>query len=258
MNKASWRTVVMVLMLVSIGFTGCATMDASAPVTGEPLKAKPSQGAGFVPMEEMSKRPDLPFHKVWVKAGIDWKPYRSIYIKPVNTQYLMEANWWQQNFRRDDYMKDVRAVANYMQQQFIQAFRNDPNRRFQVLQAPKPGAITLELALTELVPSNVVLEAAGYAPYFIGTGVKVVEKATGAKSTVAFEARIVDSRTGAILAMAADREEAQIAPVNLKGLSWYGVANAIIDTWASQFVQIANRRPGEVIQDTSPFTLSPW
>ena len=68
----------------------------------------------------------------------------------------------------------------------------------------------------------------------------------------------MDSRTGAILAMAADREEEQIAPVNLKGLSWYGVANAIIDTWAKQFVEIANRRPGEVIQDTSPFTLSPW
>jgi hypothetical protein len=36
-------------------------------------------------MEELSKRPDLTFHKVWVKAGVDWTVYRDIYIKLVNT-----------------------------------------------------------------------------------------------------------------------------------------------------------------------------
>jgi hypothetical protein len=238
-------------MFALVGFGGCATVN-------EELKAKPSAGAGFVPMEDMSTRADLPFQKVWVKSGTNWNVYRTIYIKPVNTQYLLEANWWQQNFRRDDYANHIQNVANYMQQKFVEAFQNDPQQRFQVVATPQRGSISLEMALTELVPSNVALEAAGYAPYFIGTGVKVVERTSGATSTVAFEARLVDSSTGTILAMAADREAQQIAPVNLRGLTWYGVANGIIDTWADQYVQIANKQPGEVIKDTSPFTLKIW
>jgi hypothetical protein len=46
--------------------------------------------------------------------------------------------------------------------------------------------------------------------------------------------------------MAADREQGKIAPVNPRALTWYGEANVIIDEWADQFVQTANRRPGEV------------
>jgi hypothetical protein len=265
MSNARWQILLVAAVFAGAGFTGCATVDQTAQtvdqtaqVVQEDLKAKPSQGAGFVPVDQMSKREDLPFNKVWVQAGVDFKAYRTVYIKPVNTKYLLQANWWQQNFRQDDYANDVQNVANYMRQKFIEAFQNDPNQRFKVLQKPQRGSLTIELALTELVPSNVVLEAAGYAPEGIGLGVKVVERATGADSTVAFEARIVDSKTGKILAMAADREAEQIAPVNLRGLTWYGVAHGIIDTWAQQFVDIANKQPGEVIKDTSPFTLKIW
>jgi len=258
MSKAKCQILLVTAMFAFVGFTGCATVDQTAQVAKEELKAKPSQGAGFVPMEQMSQRADLPFQKVWVKTGFDLKAYRTIYIKPVNTKYLMEANWWQQGFRRDDYANDVQDVASYMQQKFIQAFQSDPNRRFKVLQNPQRGSLTLELALTELVPSKIALEAAGFAPQGIGMGVKVFEKVSGADSTVAFEARLVDTSTGTIVAMAADRETQQIAPVNVRGLTWYGIAQGIIDTWADQYVQIANKQPGEVIKETSPFSLKVW
>lgn len=247
--KAAWyRSVVAILALLTFGLTGC-----------EKMKAKPSEGAGFVPVNEMTKREDLPFNKVWVKAGVDWKPYKSIYIKEVNTQYLLESNWWQKNFRQDDMEKDARKVAHYMQDKFEEAFRKDPRNRFAVLRSPEPGSLTLELALTELVPSNPVLEAMSIAaPYGSGVAVQAGAKQSGAKATVAFEARIVDTGTGDVLAMAADREQGKVAPVNLRALTWYGEANVIIDEWADQFVQIANRRPGEVVKDSSPFTLRPW
>jgi hypothetical protein len=258
MSKAKWQILLVAAMFALVGFTGCATVDQTTQVAKEELKAKPSQGAGFVQMEKMSNREDLPFQSVWVKTGFDLKSYRTIYIKPVNTKYLMEANWWQQGFRRDDYADDVQDVASYMQQKFIQAFQGDPNRRFRVLQNPQRGSLTLELALTELVPSKPVLEAAGFAPQGIGLGVKVFEKVSGADSTVAFEARVVDTSTGTIVAMAADRETQQIAPVNVRGLTWYSIAHGLIDTWADQFVQIANKQPGEVVQDSSPFSLKVW
>lgn len=234
--------------ILILGLVGCQSM-----------KAKPSEGVGYVPMEEMSKREDLPFNKVWVKAGTDWKAYKTIYIKDVNTQYLMDANWWQKSVRRDDMEKDARKIAQYMHDQFVEAFRRDPQNRFMVVTSPEPGSLTLALALTELVPSHPVLEALSIAaPYGSGVAVQATAKETGAKAMVAFEAKIEDSGTGDVLAMAADREQGKIAPINLRALTWYGEANVIIDEWADQFVQIANRRPGEVVKDSSPFTLKPW
>ncbi len=248
MRRAWLRIGFASVVVLCCGLAGCETM-----------KAEPSKGAGFVPMQEMSYRADLPFNKVWVKAGVDWKPYKTIYIKDVNTRYLMEADWWQKSLRRDDMEQDVRTVAKYMQDKFREAFRTDPQNRFQVVDSPQRGSLTLELALTELVPSSPVLEAMSIAaPYGSGIAVQAAAREQGAKATVAFEAKIIDTATGAVLAMAADREQGKVAPINLRALTWYGEANVIIDEWAGQFVQIANRRPGEVVKDSSPFTLKPW
>lgn len=252
MNKTKWKVLLVAAMLAGACLAGCASVEEKA-------KAKPSEGAGFVPMEEMSKRADLPFQKVWVKAGVDWKKYRTLYIKDVNTKYLLEATWWQESLRKNDMENDVRQVATYMQNKFRDAFRQDPQNRFQLLTAPEPGSLTLELALTELVPSNPVMEALSIAaPYGSGIAVQAAAKESGAKCTVAFEARIVDNGSGEVLAMVADREQGKVAPINLKALTWYGEANTIIDEWAGQFVQVANKRPGEVVKDASPFTLKPW
>ena len=187
--NVKWTKMVSVFVVAAaLGLGGCASM-----------KATPSEGAGFVPMNEMSNRVDLPFNKVWLKAGVDWNAYRTIYIKDVNTRYLMEANWWQENFRREDMEQDVKKVAGYMKDKFKESFAKDPQNRFEVVSAPQPGALVLELALTELVPSNPVLEAASIAaPYGSGIAVQAVAKESGAKATVAFEAKISDAATGTV------------------------------------------------------------
>lgn len=210
-------------------------------------------------MADMAVNTEYPFNKIWVKAGVDWDKYKTIYIKDVNTKYLMEANWWQQNFRRQDMEQDTQKIARYMQDKMRQSFKNDPKKLYVVVDAPEPGSLTLELALTELVPSNPVLEAASIAaPYGSGVVVKVAEKESGAKATVAFEAKVTDTDTGEVLVMAADREQGKVAPVNLRALTWYGEANVIIDEWSDQFVQVANKHPGDVVKPASTFTLKPW
>jgi len=225
----------------------------------EAMKAKPSKGAGFVPMDEMSKRQDLPFQHVWVKAGVDWKKYKAIYVKDTNTKYLLEADWWKQTVRKEDMAGDVREIGLYMQNTFKEAFLNDPLHRFKIVSKPEPGSLTLEMALTELVPSHPLMEALSVvAPYGSGVAVQAVATESGAKCTVAFEAKIIDNANGQVVAMVADREQGKMAPINLKALTWYGEARTIIDEWSGQFVQVANRRPGEVVKDSSSFTLMPW
>jgi hypothetical protein len=227
--------------------SGCAAM-----------KASPSQGAGFVPVAQMAKQEDLPFQKVWFKDGVDLKRYKSIYIPKVHTDYLLQSNWWQQNFRQGQMREDLATMAQYMQQEFKTDFRSDPYSRFQVVETPQKGSLTLELALTELVPSNVALSVLEYAPYGGGTAVRVMERATGAESTVAFEARMKDSDTGDTVAMFADRQVKKIRIIDFKAFTWYGHGKDIIKEWAEQFVKLSNRQPGEVIEGSSAFTLIPW
>jgi hypothetical protein len=222
------------------------------------LKASPSTGAGFVPMEQMAPREDLPFQKVWFKKDVDFKRYKSIYIPEVNTGHLLQSNWWQQNFRQGQMKEDLATMAQYLQQEFKTAFRNDPYRHFQVVEAPQKDSLILELALTELVPTNVALSVLEYAPYGGGAAVRVMEKATGAECTVAFEARMKDSGTGDILAMFADRQVKKIRIVDFKAFTVYANGREIIREWAEQFVRLANQRPGEVIEGSSAFTLKPW
>lgn len=239
-----------ILAVVILGLSmlsGCASM-----------KAAPSKGAGFVPMQQMAKNEDLPFQKVWIKSGLNLKGYKTICIQPVNTDHLLQSDWWQQGFRKGKMKEDLAEMAGFMRLEFQSAYRNDPYSRFRVVETPEKGSLMLDLALTELVPCNVAFSVLEYAPYGGGTAMRLLERATGAESTVAFEAKIKDADTGETLAMFADRQAKKIRIIDLKGFAAYSHDRDIIKEWADQFVKMANRRPGEVIEGSRTFTLSPW
>jgi hypothetical protein len=243
----------------TLRFSAEASMDAVQSSMDKRLKAPPATGAGYVPMQQLAKDPKLPFDKAWIKPGIDWQRYRTMYIGPVNTGHLMRAGWWQESIRADQMQQDVQNMAAFMRTEFIKAFQNDPRRRLRVVMSPEKGSLTLALAITELVPSKVLLNVVKVAgPYGTGLAAGALERGVEAQSTVAFEARIQDTDTGQTLAMFADREYAILRPIDLKGFTWYGNAEDIVKEWAKQFVEVANRRPGEIIRPASTFSLMPW
>lgn len=223
------------------------------------MKAAPSKGGGFVPVGKMAHDTALPFDKAWMADGIDWTAFKSIVIKPVNTQYLIQSQWWQQNLRQGLMQKDAQTIGLYMQQQFAKAFSSDPRQRFRVVESAGPDSVILELALTELVPSNVVVEAAALAaPNGTGLAISAAEQLAGTVATVAFEARVKDAKTGKVVAMFADREQPKINPVDLKQLTWYAEAQEIIGDWANEAVKVAGMRPDEVVKPAPLFSLKPW
>jgi hypothetical protein len=247
------------IILIIIVASGCASVDSMKSSMDSKMKAPPAEGSGFVAEGQMTRHSDLPFNKAWVKQGVNWRRYQTIYIAPVRTDYLAHANWWQKGLRAEQMQRDVYTVANFMRTQFVKAFQNDPLHRFRVAPAPERGSLTMELALTELVPSNVLLDAVKIGgPYGSGLAAAILERATEAQSTVAFEGRLRDTNSGEILATFADREYAKVRPIDLKGLTWYGNAEDIIKAWSDQCVQIANRRPGQIVKPTSNFSLMPW
>lgn len=221
----------------------------------------PAPNAGFIEHPERQKqRADLPFQKVWIKPDFDKSGYRELIVAPVNTQYMLEMNWLH-SMSSAAWVSDVKAdiveLGQYFHNQVVTAFKEDPKHRFRIIDRPAQRtqpALRLELALIEIDPSTPVLHALSWAgPPGTGSAAGVVNQ-----RRAAFEARLRDVKTGQVVATFADRDIADIGPIDLTRLTWYGPAKGIMDRWAEQFVQIANRKPGEKVTDQTAFTLRPF
>lgn len=240
--------------------SGCSSVRSGASdVKAVAVEAAPN--AGFIENpERQTNRVDLPFQKVWIKSGFDKSPYRELVVAPVNTQYMMEMDWLHKMSSASwagDVKKDIAELARYFHHQVVTKFKQDPKHRFTVIDSPdehKAPALRLELALIEIDPSQPVLHALAWAGP-IGTG-----SAAGAinQRRAAFEGRLRDLQTGEVVATFADRDMQDVGPLDLTRLTWYGPAKGIMDRWAGQFVQVANRKPGEVVTDPVPYTLRPF
>lgn len=223
---------------------GCAT------------KAKPAEPAGFIPMEQLEKQEAFPFHKIWLDPDVDWNRYTEIQFEKVRTEYLAEMDWWKALERGKAFERDAEKLAVYTKEIFERAFRDDPHQRFQVVKEPGPHTLVAEIALVEVIPSKVLLNTLGYTP-FIGSAFKLLRTTKG-RSTVAFEARVLEGETGRVVGLFADRESEKQTPFNVKDVTWYGHAQSIIAEWAYQSVKLANKEEGEIVQDSKPFHLKPW
>ncbi|QPK63566.1 DUF3313 family protein [Methylomonas sp. LL1] len=249
-----------VMLSMTLAVVGCGSVRSGT----NDIKAKavePAPDAGFIQHPELqSKRADLPFQKVWIKPGFDKSGYRELIVAPVNTSYMQQMDWLHSISSANilgDVKKDTEELAQYFRSQIIKKFREDPNHRFSVIDYARQyryPALQLELALIEIDPSQSVLHAMSWAgPPGTGTAVGVVNQ-----RRAAFEARLRDVQTGEVVATFADRDMQDAGPLDLTRLTWYGPAKGIMDRWAEQFVQIANRKPGEMVTDPLPFTVRPF
>lgn len=248
-----------VLLMAAIA-SGCSTVrSGSNQVKAQAVE--PAADAGFIQHPELQhKRADLPFQKVWIKPDFDKTQYRELIVAPVNTSYMQQMDWLHSISSANilgDVKKDTEELAQYFRSQIIKKFREDPNHRFSVIeyaQQHRYPALQLELALIEIDPSQSVLHAMSWAgPPGTGTAAGVVNQ-----RRAAFEARLRDVQTGEVVATFADRDMQDAGPLDLTRLTWYGPAKGIMDRWAEQFVQIANRKPGEMVTDPLPFTVRPF
>jgi hypothetical protein len=231
---------------------------AAATLVG--CKAAPAPSVGFADSANMKSDPDVPFNRFWRKPNVNWANYNTIYIADVNTAYMLNTTTWQKGERHSTIESDVRTLAGNARDSLKKALREDPHHRLTVVDSPTkdPHALVLEVALIEVVPSKVLLNALGYAPFFIGTGITVARTIGQDKSSAAFEARVRDAATGEVVMLAADRESEQLAIIDLRGLTWYSDVDGMIDEWSKQAVLIANSKPGEKVEGYSTFRLLPW
>jgi len=254
-------SVVLSLTLCVIGtLSGCSVLQSGSNEV-KSIAVEPAPNAGFIEQPDRDKKiAYIPFQRAWIKPGFDKSHYKEIVVAPVNTQYMLKMDWLHDMSSASwigDVKKDIDELAVYFHDKIVKDFEDDPKHHFQVIESPsqhKKPALRLELALVEIDPSMPVLHALSWAgPIGTGTAAGIVNQ-----RRAAFEGRLRDLQTGEVVATFADRNMQDVGPLDLTRLTWYGPAKGIMDMWAKQFVQIANRKPGEVITDPVAFTMRPF
>ncbi len=237
------------VLLLGLAAVGCKSGPSEAPTdfvgTGQPFDEEHEQ---------------YPFHRVWFEENWNDPQIRTLVVAPVSTDYVKQATWWNKaTLAGHDLEEGLANMGVYAQEAFQEAFREDVDKRFQVIEVPQDDSYILELALVELVPNKAELGALGLAATVVAAplGAGIAAKET-AKGKVGIEGRWRRARDRHIVAVFTDREHGKFGPINLRRATWYGHARGIIGEWAEQWVKIANSGRGDQIDDTRTWTLLPW
>lgn len=209
-----------------------------------------------------------PFEKIWINPNRPEKDYSEIYIAPVDTSHLLPPNVWEQatiaEVDKADVRKHIGMMADYVREAFIEQCRNDPNHKFTVVETPGPDTLILELAITQLVPSKVELQALTFAPWwFVAIPATAAPMVAGpatksedqGKGEIAIEAIMRDGASGEIVSMFADREHPPTAVIDVKALFSWEPPKPIIEGWARQFVELSNGKWGKEIKEIPNFQI---
>jgi hypothetical protein len=237
-----------VLFAVSLFVSGCTL-----------LKASPAADSGFLSSPERLQRNErFPFHAWWVKPGVVKGKGGKIHVAPVDTEYLAKVSDWShlQVLEEQEIIHKAQELGNYFRERLGEEFRRREQGRFQLAQTQEESEGVLELAITELVPTDFARNAAGSVLGFFVPGGGIVS--TGSAGSIAIEGRFRETRSGEVLAEFKDRETGRIAPVSFAGLTPFRHSQQAIEDWAEQIVEILESPDGAEVADSSPFTLLPW
>lgn len=247
------RTVITITITAAVGLTvltGCQMFDA-----------KPAADSGYNPSTAPTTTRAAFLQQAWVANSYRGQPvkdkFTSVYVAPVNTDYMEKMSWWQQqSARKAELANDTQALAERMRYKFQTAIAKYPGEHLPLASSPGPGVLVLELALVELIPSKAYWNAAATAAGFVVPGAGMLSAA--GRGSIAIEGRARDGSTNLVIATFKDRRADKVAPVNLGNYTWYHGAEGNIADWASEFAELLNTPPTQVIKRPSPVTLKPW
>lgn len=197
--------------------------------------------------------------EVWVSPSLNGKAvsdsFTRVYFTPVSVGRLKEQGWWaSQNTKSKAQLDaDARELANYMHEALVTAVYDYPNKRMRLASQPGPGTLTIETAITELVPAKAFWNAAATAAGFVVPGAGLLRAA--GKGAIGIEGRLVDGNTGAVLSAFRHRDTDKFAVVNIASYKWYAGSEANIDDLAKRSAIVLNTPSGTVVKSASPIKL---
>jgi len=227
------RTLVLTLLLATV--TAC--------------KSDPTWDAGFIEDPRILDEGDaLPFHRWWVSESYDVSRYEAVLIKPLVTRTIRDVKGWDAATLEFERTTAVKRVARAARRSLNAAFAGDGDQLLRP--SPRLGARTLvvEMALIELRPTKSWFNVIGY----------LVTRLSFDKGRVAMETKITDGETGELLMAFADREAGKATFFSVDDLTWYGHAEAILEDWSAQILEVVKRGHGAEVSDSATYTFWPF
>ncbi len=234
-----------------------AALSGGCASSSNGLKAKTVPTSAFIqnPGKLKAHRGRAPFNLWWENPAFEAKRgnYNALYIPPVTTAYLRPVDRPLVTALEGPKATDrpVASTAALLRNDFIAALKA-PGSRLAAATGKGPRTMTLELALIEMNPTNVVGNVARYG----APGGSALAPAT--KGNIAIEGKVRDSVTGELFYEFADNEQDKFSVVSLRDLSSYGHARTSIKEWAKQFAEILRTPRSHKVEDSSPVTMNPF
>ena len=247
-------TVSVALFLALFG-TGCSSMQST-------MRADPPEMTGFLPGQPQMSResPQFPFHYFYAR-NTDGK-YKNIYVAPVNTEYLLENDALGQ--LSADIAQEIQCnigdIAEFMRQCYIADLRKVQDRSgLTVVDDPNlPDTLVLYPAITQIVPTKATLSYAGLAlSICVFPGFRLITTPM-ASGSISVACKVVDSRTGEIVMMYADREKDVRAVLNFSSFTWYSSSKVNIEMLAEKNAQFFTTHDYDSIERGSPIRFWSW
>jgi len=256
MNKVRNRSLIYASALVGVLTLGAFNGTSNAGI----LKASPEPLSPFIQNPSaMVRTRNLPFNKVALnpsqRAWNRVRGFDKIYVLPVNTEYLHPYKQRANGLPPVAERRPVGETQSYIQTRFEQAFAK--GGKFQVVSRPERKTLTLEVALIDLRPSNVVVNLIGTAASSVAPGANLLSSQFS-RGSIAIEGKLRNGETGELLAEFSDREQDKTSLFSFRDYSPYAHGRRAINDWAKQ-VDLMLRTPrGQKVKGASQFTLNPF
>lgn len=205
--------------------------------------AKPHEETGFLDNYSDMKQTKN-FHRFYIAPGVDFKAYKNVIIKPVNTSYMPEFKWY--DVKYDE--KELKEITNYIEQEFARAL----GKSYLIVNEGRGytgKTLILELALVKLAPvdaaSNVVSSAIIMMPV--------------SKGEVAVEGQLVDADTDKTALKFTDARYGKDSIVNVKDFGKFMHAKDAVNEWANELYGVM--QVGEAEREGylgGTLELKPW
>ena len=207
----------------------------------------------------VEKRSRYPFHRVWISKKLlsNREHYTKLVLPPVSLGYLLTTSddTHIKILSEKQVKKDAEKLARYFNKAFVREF-SKPDSRVVIVAEPDENSFILEVAIVELVPTDLVRNVAGNIAGALFPGGSLLS--VGAGGVIAVEGKLRDAKTRDILAEFQDREMAKLRPVDIQGLTAYGFAREAIDDWAAQSRELLNTPVSQKVADSSGIDVVPW
>jgi hypothetical protein len=221
------------------------------------MSADPIPPTAFIqnPSLLRDQKASFPFNRMWYDKDVDWLRITKLKFAQVDTSHMLEDSWWQSvNETNAVKMKeDVPMLANYMRDEFILQMRRIANNEFAVTDRVDERTAVVQLALVQLVPTKAFFNAVGTTVGFFIPGASLVNMANS--GCIAMECKVVDGKTGKVIAMLTDRRKDKSAIIDINGLTWYGHAKEIIQDWAEGFAKISVATDASSVKREFPISI---